>query len=113
MCRRDDALKTWAKARKTLFRRPTPQLLATVQQVLVRFPNLIDPEAPNADQADPFVIALARVTASNTYLLQGNCTVVTEEHYKPNCTKIPHVCEAYGLHYMTIHQMFVMEKLTF
>ena len=111
--RRDDSLKGWARAHKDMFQRNTRELLATAQMVLRKFPDLVDSEAPTPTQADPFVVALAHLTGQNLHLLQGRCVVVTEEIYKPNCTKIPHVCEAYQLQYITVHQMFMAEGWEF
>jgi hypothetical protein len=39
-------------------------------------------------QADPFVVALARVRGA---------TVVTEEHAKPTAPKIPDACRRFGI----------------
>lgn len=109
--RRDDTLRAWIQAHKKMFKRNNAELVTTAQMMLKRFPGLVDSEAPTQTQADPFVVALAYVTAQN--LLQVRCAVVTEEIYKPNCTRIPHVCEAYKLPYLTVHQLFVEEKWDF
>jgi hypothetical protein len=96
-----------------MFQRNTAELLATVQMLLKKFPDLVDTDAPTLIQADPFVVALAYLTGQNLHLLQDRCVVVTEEVYKPNCTKIPHVCEAYQLQYITVHQMFMAQGWEF
>jgi len=93
-----------------MFQRNTAELLATVQMLLKKFPDLVDTDAPTLIQADPFVVALAYQRSQN---LLEKCAVVTEETYKPNCTKIPHVCEAYQLQYITVHQMFMAEGWEF
>jgi Domain of unknown function (DUF4411) len=103
---RDDALVKWARRHKELFKRPTRDLVSRVQEILRRFPDLVDPNATGRS-ADPFVVALAVEESSNT--LVEKVTVVTEEKYAPGRPRIPHVCQAYDIKYLTLHQMFVFE----
>jgi hypothetical protein len=81
-----------------------------VQQILTRFPDLVDPDAPT-QSADAFVVALALHELSS--LMGTDVTVVTDEKYAPGKARIPHVCEAYKLKYLTIHQVFLFEKWDF
>ncbi len=106
----DDALFRWARKRKSMFKKSSPDLVEQVQEILARFPDLVDPDSPTSS-ADPFVAALAIREASSLY--QPDIVVLTEEKYAPGRSRIPHVCEAYKLKYLTIHQMFRFEGWTF
>jgi hypothetical protein len=110
-----DALATWALRRKRsrqLFTRTTQQIARIAKQVIGKFLEFIESDRP-VPQADPFVIALAVFESKHTTLAQ-KCVVLTEEKYTPTGRpRIPHVCEAYKLPYMSIHQMYVSEGWTF
>jgi len=110
---RDDTLRDWAKSHKRMFQKNTPDLAVAVQQLLRRFPKLVDAEAPTSVEADPFVVALAHLKGKEHHFMQVRCVVVTDEKFAPNCTRIPHVCEAYKLPYLTAHQLFVEEGCDF
>jgi hypothetical protein len=107
---REDALIKWARRHKSMFKKTTPALIRRVQEILKRFPDLVDPNAPDGT-ADPFVVALALEEQSTT--LAEKIIVITEEKYAPGRTRIPHVCQAYGLKYLTVHQLFLFEAWEF
>jgi hypothetical protein len=111
---KQDAVARWALRRKKtgrFFIKTTRQLAGTAKQLVHRFPNFIEFDRP-VPQADPFVIALALFELRQT--LGQRCVVVTEEKYTPTGRpRIPHVCEAHKLPYMSIHQMYVSEGWTF
>jgi len=107
---RDDTLLRWARSRKRMFKRSSQELVELVQEVVRKFPDLVDADQPTKD-ADPFVVALA--IRESRQVFQQNVYVVTEEKYAPGRTRIPHVCQAYGLKYLTIHQLFVFEDWSF
>jgi hypothetical protein len=111
----NDALARWALQRKKggrLFKRTTRQQVGIARQIIHRFPDLIEFDRP-VPQADPFVIALA-VDESKHKTLAQKCIVVTEEKFSPTGRpRIPHVCAAYQLPYMSIHQVYVSENWTF
>ncbi len=108
--RKDDALVKWGRKRTKMFRKNSSDIVERVQQILRRFPDLVDADQPT-QSADPFVVALALKEASELYAEE--VIVVTEEKYAPGKARIPHVCEAYKLKYLTIHQVFLFEKLEF
>lgn len=111
--RQDDALLEWARRRKqTLFRRTSAEMVRLVKDILKRFEGLVDKDQP-FDSADPFVVALALQEPESRRLFRRDVVVVTEEKYAPGRPRIPHVCEAYGLKYLTIHQMFLFEGWSF
>ena len=77
-----------------------------------KFPALVDPDQPGQD-ADPFVVAMAVVESKTLLAGQSPVVVVTEEKFTPEgMPRIPHVCAAYGIRYLSVHQMFVHEGWT-
>jgi hypothetical protein len=87
--RRSDELNAWLTARKGMFRELEDAIQLEAANVLAQFPRLVG-ERRLRTSADPFVIALARVSS-----LQ----IVTEEKptgvlQRPN---IPDVCTALGM----------------
>lgn len=107
---RDDALLEWARSNKSMFKETSRELVSLVQEIVNRFRGLVDPDQPTKD-ADPFVVALAIQESRTVY--RQNVYVVTEEKYAPGRPRIPHVCDAYGLKYLTIHQLFLFEGWNF
>lgn len=107
----EDALSRWAKRRKKeggLFRKTTRQHAGIAKEIIHRFPDFVERDRPDT-QADPFVVALARHESESQLGFQQN-VVVTEEKFTPTGRpRIPHVCAAYGLRYLSIHQMYVSE----
>lgn len=91
--RSDDAFR-WAKSCKSLFVPLDHDVQMATREVLAAHPRLIGISGSMRSAADPFVIGLA--------LARGG-TVVTEEHRanlkKP---KIPDVCEAMGIPWLTL-----------
>jgi len=108
----DDTLLRWARTHKKMFRRNSHDVVQKVQEILAKFQQLVDLNHPTGRNADPFVIALA-LKQQETEGFLAEVTVVTEEKYAPGRPRIPHVCEAYGLKYLTIHQTFLFEGWTF
>ena len=82
----------WVEAHPGFFREPTEAELAAVSQIFAvpHFQGLVGHKQLLAGTpvADPFLIAAAMV-------IEG--CVVTEERHKPNSTKIPAVCEHFGI----------------
>jgi hypothetical protein len=107
----DDALFHWVQRRKKMFRKNSRGLIETVQHILTQFPDLVDINQPT-ESADPFVVALAYKEIRDE-LFPPDIVVVTEEKYATGKTRIPHVCQAYGLRYLSVHQMFLFEKWDF
>lgn len=111
-----DALARWALRRKQqglLFKRTTRQHAGIAKGIIHAFPDFVERNRPTP-QADPFVVALA-VHESHSLLAQTGpgVIVVTEEKFTPTGRpRIPHVCAARGLRYLSIHQMYVNEGWT-
>lgn len=105
-----DALHRWATRRNRetrFFRKATRQQINIAKEILRTFPDLVDYDKPGPEDADPFVVALA-VDESKGRLGIYEHFVIAEEKFTPHGkARIPHVCEEYGLQYLSIHQMFL------
>ncbi len=99
---RDDALRLWARRNKAMFKRHTAEIVRRVGTIVNRYTDLVDVNSPE-DNADPFVVALAEEEST----LIEKIIVVTDEKFAPGRTRIPHVCQAFGLRYLTVHQLFL------
>ncbi|MEQ1633977.1 MAG: DUF4411 family protein [Planctomycetota bacterium] len=85
--RKDDGLHAWCKAHREMFVPLTLDVQAAAMEITAAVPSLVDIKKGRG-QADPFVVALARVRSA---------TVVTEEHAKPTAPKIPDACKLFGV----------------
>ncbi len=85
--KRDDGLHKWLKQRSGMFAAIDDDLQKSVTEVMADHPFLVK-NRPGKNAADPWVIALARITGS---------TVVTEEVVDQSAKypKIPSVCCEY------------------
>lgn len=89
LARRDDEVSRWAKGERDLFAALDAPLQRETSAILRDHPKLLG-KGKGRNAADPFVIALAR--------LSGNGVVVTEESSRSlENPKIPDVCEALGV----------------
>ncbi|MCD2450991.1 DUF4411 family protein [Methylicorpusculum oleiharenae] len=88
----DQYNNVWLKERKEIFTIPSAAELRFVAEIfkITHFQALIGEQRrlKGTPVADPFVIACAKIN-------QG--TVVTEELFKPNATKIPNVCQYFQI----------------
>jgi len=113
LSKKDDEIFQWVRRRKKTFRKLDEEQVALAQEIVARFPKLIDPQKETPD-ADPFVISVALVERRNLTLLGGQCIVVTEE--KPGGgtrAKIPDVCNSYAIEHFSIIEFFNNEGWKF
>jgi hypothetical protein len=103
--RKDDDLHTWAKSKTGLFYPIDSDIQVAVSEVLAAFPRLVDTKK-NRSQADPFVIALARVTGRS---------VVTNEKPSSNTDvpKIPDACSHFGVRCVSLLEFIREQKWIF
>jgi hypothetical protein len=98
LARKDDAVHAWAQARQTMFWPSDEDVQMAVTRTLASHPKLID-QRKGRSGADPFVIAVAEV---------HKCAVLTGE--KPSNSKqrpkIPDVCNALGIRWVDMLQLF-------
>ena len=111
----NDALSRWAlKRRKSgVFRPTTRQHVGIAKGIIHAFPEFVERDRPTP-QADPFVVALAiHESRSLVSPAEQQIVVVTEEKFTPTGRpRMPHICAARGVRYMSIHQMYVNEGWT-
>ncbi len=105
---RDDRLALWAKGNRDFFQSPEPEELNFIAQIfsVEHFQSLVRKQErlQGLPVADPFVIAKARVI---------NGCVVTEESNKPNASKIPNVCQYFGIDCLSLEGFMDKENWTF
>ena len=100
LSRKEDDLHKWVQQRSGLFVPLEEDIQQESERILARFDRLIDKDSPYT-QADPFVIALAKV---------NECKVVTQEKYRLNDeSKIPYVCRYYSIECIDLYA-FVAEQ---
>lgn len=87
--KKEDEVFRWAKGQDRLFLPLTQEVQIAAQEILTAFPRLVDSRKERS-QADPFVIALAKV---------NNATVITGEKNvgTPQKPRIPLVCNHFGI----------------
>ena len=88
----DQHTNEWLKNRKHIFTTPTAEEMQFVAEIfrVPHFHGLIGQKQrlKGDPVADPFVIACAKVVGG---------TVVTEERFKDGASKIPNVCQHFGV----------------
>jgi hypothetical protein len=115
---KDDELTEWARGRNcALFHPDSPYLMGRVSEILRIFPKLINSNL-DREQADPFVVAMAlekREGPQQMLFGGGDVYVVTEEknNRNGNKTKIPEVCDHFGLPCISMVDMMVHEGWEF
>ncbi|MBC8525716.1 MAG: DUF4411 family protein [Candidatus Cloacimonetes bacterium] len=104
---KEDEILKWAEKHKNIFKDVTPQQTKLVQQILKKFPSLVD--VNGSVEADPFIIAFALEKEPQQTFLPSQKIVVTEEKLKGNKIKIPFVAKDFGVTCINIFDMFRKE----
>lgn len=104
--KQDDEVYRWVKRHGSLIVGLAPQQQRLLKETMDRFPGWVDPET-SAPVADPVVIALARAYNPPAVV------VAHENPGGPGAMKIPNVCSAYKIPWMTLPQLFVAEGWAF
>jgi Tfp pilus assembly protein PilP len=103
-----DRLSGWVKVNRQCFQTATAEELQFVAQIFAvpHFRSMVRTQErlQGKPVADPFVIAKAKVLAG---------CVVTEENYKPNSSKIPNVCEHFGIECLDLEGFMERENWLF
>jgi Domain of unknown function (DUF4411) len=98
----------WAKNHRKIFREPGLEEARFISEIFK-----IDHFQQSLEQkkllkggyfADPFVIASAKINSA---------TVVTQEKVKPNGTKIPNICDRFGIPYSNLEGFMEAEQWEF
>jgi hypothetical protein len=105
LAKREDAVHAWAKSQSDLFLPLAADVQRAAREVLQTHPRLVG-TGGGRNSADPFVIALARV---------HNGVVVTEETQSGNINKprIPDVCNAMGVPWLSLVRFVQQQEWTF
>jgi hypothetical protein len=98
----------WAKIHKKIFKEPTveeAQFIAEIFRV-EHFQQSLEQKKllKGGHFADPFIIASAKINSA---------TVVTQERLKQNGTKIPNICERFGVPCTNLEGFMEMEHWEF
>lgn len=97
----------WARQRAEMFLDPDAAQQAMVGQMVAQFPGWIDPQTARP-VGDPFVIALARAAGGTPRFVVSH-----EVLGGPGATKIPNVCQQYGIEHLRLPDLFVRESWRF
>jgi hypothetical protein len=106
--RKDDDLWNWIKVNcKNLFLRDNQLIIDRVVELQIRFEGWVNPENPQKNMADPFVVALA-LEAHNIFsdVKEKDTIVITHEGFTGNLAKrrLPDIYRHLGLEtYRLIH----------
>jgi hypothetical protein len=90
---KDDDLLAWVKRRSNLFVPMDEPQQDRLVEILTRFPTWVDP-ASSKNQADPFVVALARARSLTV--------VINESGGSDVHPKIPFVCKHYQIRHLRV-----------
>ncbi len=103
--RKDDEVLAWANRQESLFVALDAAIQDSVRVILSDHPKLLDTRK-NRSAADPFVIGLAQL---------HECSVVTGEGKTGSLSRpnIPDVCEAMGLHCLSLLELIRAEGWAF
>lgn len=104
--KKDDEVFKWVKRHKAMFVDLGAAQQALLREILGAFPNWIDRET-DKPVADPLVIALARSGST------PRCVVAHENPGGKGATRIPNVCQQYGIDYVKLAEMSVREGWRF
>lgn len=102
--RQHDELHDWCKGRNGMFVPTSVELQRELVMVNQQFPTLVDLKK-NRGLADPWVVALARLTGATA-------VVLTQEFSKPTKPRIPDACRALGIRTMNLLDLIRQEKWT-
>lgn len=102
-----DFLAQWLKSKEQYFFQVTERQTQLVEQILVKFPKLIDPAREN-DEADPWLVSLAIEKRESSELIKtySNLTIVSDENPRSS-NKIPAVCEEFKVPHMNLKGFFI------
>lgn len=107
----DDDMYKWAKTHSGMFVDLDKDQQELLKEILRSFSKWVDTET-DRPVADPMVIALAR----HATLANGGASRVVVSHEVPGgqgATKIPNVCQRYGIPHIQLVEMFYREGWSF
>jgi len=106
-----DFLSEWIKDRSNIFRSITPEQIEIVKTILEKFPGLIDYKKEK-EEADPWIIALAKEEIEQPSLFKKDVSVVTMESAR-SPQKMPAVCTSFHIPYLDLFDFFIERRWAF
>lgn len=101
-----DFISKWIKNRKQYFYSVSDSQIELVQNILKKFPKLIDPEKEK-NQADPWIIALAKEKMEELSLFKGRTKIIVVSQEKiTSSIKIPAACREFGVQHMNLEEFY-------
>lgn len=107
----DDDLKKWVNIKKKMFVKPDEIQIQKLIEIIKENPNFVDP-AKTEDEADPFLIALARKEKECGKLPFDDYIIITQES-KTKQNRIPTIANKYGINSMNLLELFKAENWSF
>ena len=105
---KDNRLSEWVKQHDYVFEIPSIEEMNFVKEIFTHrhFQSIIrkKEQLNGKPVADPFVIARAKI---------GKMSVVTEEKYKPDSSRIPNICKAFNIPCFNLESFMEKEGWTF
>lgn len=96
----------WIKDKKKYFFNISEKQIEFVIQILEKFPSSIDYEKER-DEADPWIIALAKEKSEKATLFGQNILVyVVSQEKLTSSKKIPAICKHFKILHMNLEQFF-------
>jgi len=106
----DTFFEEWKQNHRNMFIELDEQSQNYVENILARFPDLIDTNS-ELEQADPYVIALARTKNGAVITEEGSLSEESANNPdRKKKMKIPNVCRYYNILYMKIHEFINSEE---
>lgn len=101
-----DELANLVSKNKKYFKQITKGQAQLVPEIILLFPNLIDPKAKK-NEADPWLIALVidEMELKGIFGEESEFVIVSNES-KKNPNKIPAVCKHYNVRHMSLFEFF-------
>ncbi|MFN5539621.1 MAG: PIN domain-containing protein [Candidatus Melainabacteria bacterium] len=104
----NDELKNWAKENKAFFQIPTSDEALFISKIyqVKHFQQGLESKKllKGGSFADPFLVAKAKIT---------DATLITEEKFKPNGTKIPNICKHFEIKCKDLEEFMEQEHWSF
>ena len=103
----------WATRNQKMFKdENSAEFIQLLAEITNKHSNWVDVDSEK-NKADPYIVALARLTKANTRLTTGEVVVVSEESTDPKRLKIPSVCAEYKIRCIKLLQLFETEGWKF
>ena len=110
---RYDELASWAKRNKRISLLPIKKQIRILNDILKNYPTSVNENRKYDVDAGVVVLAVEMTNGIQQTLTQIKRIVVTEEKLRPNKITIPYVCNKHSIEYISIIEMFRVERWNF